>query len=83
MGAYIECFSLTPVIWSYMERRLPIDAKVDVNMLTIAGVNIDNAGVYECQGTDEDYKIFTSRSTLIVNGKITFIDSCIFRYFDW
>jgi len=72
--AIIECFSLTPATWSYMDRRLPTNVKVDINLLTIKKVSINNAGVYECQGTDKDNKLFSSRSTLNVNSKINFID---------
>jgi len=67
-GVELECYSITPVTWFFMGKRLPSNVKVDVNYLKIEEVLLDNAGEYECIGVDLSSVKFFSRSTLIIKG---------------
>jgi len=63
-----ECLSFTAAPWTFMDRVVPSNAITGVNILIIENVTADNAGRYECQGSNELQQNFLAVATLIVEG---------------
>ena len=45
--------------------------------LVINGILLEHAGIYECQGYDEENHQFLSRGELFVTGKLFFLLICL------
>ena len=67
--AILECISFTNGKWSFNGHSVPSNVETGVNTLTIHKVNLNNAGFYECQGTDLHKQTFLAMTILYVTGK--------------
>jgi len=68
-SASIECISYTAPLWTFQERPLFKKVMVDVSLIKISNVRIEDGGIYECQGSNKQNKIFWATSALTVQGR--------------
>lgn len=65
----IQCLSHTPAKWSFYDGHIPSNAQIEDDILSISSVNLENQGIYHCQGTSENGDIFWTESLLFVRSE--------------
>ncbi len=69
-SATMECISRTAPVWTFNNSIVPkLYGQIT---LTIDKVELDNAGIYHCYGTDAKHNSFVAASTLIVGSTFKF-----------
>lgn len=68
--AMFSCFSAGKASWTHEGRGLPENAVIiDDRVLFLKDVQLENAGIYTCEGTSRYDVSFTAKSDLTVYGK--------------
>ena len=67
--ATFTCSAIGGIIWTHNNKSLPSNAKYFNKTLEIEKVRLNNKGVYECEGVEENNHIFYSIGTLKIKGR--------------